>query len=135
MRFGVFSIVTLLAFCFLIIISQSDIQFEEVDRIFEDLDQNTFDNLDANITDANLGSFIKYSAKGVLDELHGTYYLMAWANTVFPSWVIENLNLIFVLVFLAIISPLLFYGGLTIILVIMVLHEKIKEWQKKRGKG
>ena len=135
MRLGVFGILTLMVLVFLIILNQSDLKSEDVDRVFEDIDVNTFENIDANITDINLGRFVKYSVKGLAQELHGTYYLTAWANTFLPELVTQNIQVIVILVIFAMLSPLLFYGGLTVVIIVMVLHEKFKEFRQRRKGG
>lgn len=134
MRIGLFSIGTLIFLIFLVIINSTPITPQEVDIAFENVDVNTLSKLDANISDANLGKFVKYTAKGVVDEFHGGYYFVSWLNTILPPMIIDNLELILILVVLAMVSPVLFYGFLLIVAIVMITHEKIKERRSEKVK-
>lgn len=132
MRIGIAGIGTFLFLLFLIFINYSEVGPQKIDTIFEELDANVFDKMDQNVNDANLGQFIKYTAKGIGNELHGSYYLASWFNTFLPSWVIENLELLLVLTILSFIAPVIFYGALTLIVVFMIIYEKVSEWRKRK---
>ena len=139
MRFGIFSIVTILFIMFLLVILQGTPSSEDIDSIFDTLDVNTFSKLDQNLTmDANLSKFVKYSVKGFGNELHGTYYLASWARTWLPDWLVANSELVVILAILLILSPVIGAFLQPLILVLLAaflwLYDKIKEKRiRKRG--
>lgn len=131
MRFGIWSIFIFLCLIFLLVMNYTPIDDEEIDRIFLDIDQNKMERIDVE-GDSDLNKFVRLTARGIAQEIHGGYYLTKWINRFLPSWFVENLDLILILIVLAMISPILFYGGIILIALVLILREKIKERRRKR---
>ena len=132
MRFGVWGVFTFLLLVFLYIVNLGVISNDEVDEIFVGLDVNSLDSIDQNISDANFGSFVKYTVKGFSNEVHGGYYFAAWLNSFLPEWVLANLDLLILLFFLGLVAPVLFYGFLLAVAVVMMSREWLVERKKRR---
>ncbi len=133
MRFGLFTVAFSLFLVFLVIINASDITDEQVDVVFENLDTNLSD--DNYSTDANLSNFVKYTVKGIANELHGTYYFAAWLSPHLPRRLIENGEL---LAFLGVVLLIGLVCGKIILLIalalFMLIWEQIKKRRSKNGK-
>lgn len=131
MRIGIWSFFTILFLVFLVIINEGSLTDEQVDQVFLTVDQN-MNSIEIE-SDSDLNNFIRYTVKGVVQEFHGGYYLAKFVNRYLPDWVLENLELIIVLVVLSLVAPIVFYGGLTIIVIALILYEKIVDWRKHKG--
>lgn len=116
------SVGIIFALFFLILINQTDFSDAEIDAVFEGIDQNTMERIEVK-GDSDLNQFIRYTAKGMAQEFHGGYYLVKWINGFLPELLVDNLNLILLLIVLAIVSPVIFYGTLTVLVLVMVAKE------------
>ena len=133
MRVGLWGTGLIFAIIFLTIINYSGISPEKIDLVFEGIDVNVMSEIDQNISDVNLGKFAKYTVKGILEEMHGFYYLVSWANPMLPEWIVPNLGLILFLILLAFISPVLFYGAVTVVIVAQYIKEKINKRRRLKN--
>ena len=130
MRIGLMSIGLSLLIIFIIIINTSNVSEEKIDTIFEDIDGNFSDTNYS--TDQNLSNFVKYTAKGIANELHGTYYLAAWISPYLPRWLLENADLLATLAILVILSPVIAVIVKLILLIFLALTMWTMEQIKKR---
>jgi len=138
MRIGIISISSICLLVFFIILNTTNIQPEKVDSILEGIDYNTFSNPDVNFSsDTNLSKFIKYTGSGVINELHGTYYLVSWINTFLPKWLIENKELFIygaIIVFCApLIAVVLNYVILCFLALCLIIWDRIKNWKNNKN--
>lgn len=130
MRIGLMGFAISMLIIFIIIINTSNISEEEIDTIFENLDANISD---ANYsTDTNLSNFVKYTVKGVTNEFHGTYYFAAWISPYLPNWLLENGELLAILVILVITAPVIAVIVKLILLIFLALTMWTWEQIKKR---
>ena len=131
MKIGLMTLGTFFLIFFLILINTSEITPEQIDQVFENVDVNILSNMDENISDANLGKFIKYTAKGIGNELHGGYYLVSWLNPLLPKWLVTNSELLVVILILFICAPIIATVLNWIMFIIIALclwaSQKLKE--------
>ena len=130
MRIGIFSLLTLIMLFFLVAINYTDVTDSDIDKTFQTVDANVSASLKDSTEDNNLSKFIYYTYKGVMNELHGTYYFTAWLNSFLPELLLENLDLIIILFVLSLASPIIWHSFLFLVFIFTV----IKEWfDRKRG--
>ena len=130
MRIGLMSFAISMLIIYIIIINTGDIDEEKIDTVFESIDGNFSDTNYS--TDQNLSNFVKYTAKGIANELHGTYYLAAWISPHLPRWLLENADLLATLAILVILSPVIAVIVKLILLIFLALTMWTMEQIKKR---
>lgn len=59
--------------------------------------------------------------------------MVSWANPMLPEWIVPNLGLILFLILLAFISPVLFYGAVTVVIVAQYIKEKINKRRRLKN--
>jgi maltodextrin utilization protein YvdJ len=133
MRIGLFSLWFFMSLFFLILVNYSGVSSTQIDVVFQGVDANV---LDMNFsTDANINNFVTYTVRGILQELHGTYYLAAWANTWLPAWLTQNKDLLVAVTILVVASPIiavvLHFVLLILFAIFLWYYDKVKEHRKK----